>query len=93
MASRVRDRCCLGQFGTDARGAHRLVSLSRVIEPDEIKIDVFRSQSADGPVERVVRVTHISSGIVAMSSGKNSEIEDRDAAIAEIEEQLGRQAS
>jgi protein subunit release factor A len=77
----------------DARGAHTLDSLSRVIEPDEIKIDVFRSQGADGPVERVVRVTHIPSGIVAMSSGKNSEIEDRDAAIAEIEEQLGRQAS
>jgi protein subunit release factor A len=59
-----------------------------VLDPREIKIDVFRSQGPDGPVERAVRVTHVPSGLVAVSSGKNSEIEDRDAAIAEIEEKL-----
>jgi protein subunit release factor A len=60
-----------------------------VIDESELRIDVFRSSGADGVVTRAVRVTHIPSCVEATSRGKNSEVDDRAAAIREIERKLG----
>jgi len=59
-----------------------------MVDWNDLRIDTYRSQGASGPIDRIVRVTHIPSGIVAVSRGKATEAEDRDAAIAEIEEKL-----
>jgi protein subunit release factor A len=65
---------------------------SRVIDTRDLKIDVWRTSDARGGTDRVVRVTHIPSGIAAVSQGKASEADDRAAAIAEIEEKLKSEA-
>lgn len=62
------------------------------IEPDDIRIDVYRSSGAGGQhvnvTESAVRITHIETGIVATSQAGRSQLENRKQAMQLLKSKL-----
>ena len=59
-----------------------------MIDEGDLRIDGFRSTGPNGAIDRVVRVTHLPSGITATARGGESEADDVALAVADLQRQL-----